>query len=72
MYRFLREFCHYTGHNDMIEMQQFAEDDGGEARNDARGIYYDPAEKQWFINDDNARDWPVNLHDMETMTPEER
>lgn len=70
LYRFFHEFHHYNGPNDIASLQQFALDDGGEKRNDTYGIYYNPEDKKWYINNDNTIDQPINLHDLESLSSE--
>jgi len=70
IYRLAKSFHGYTGGNTMIELIGFfsekKEDDANK-----KGIYYDWSKEQWMINDDYAKDQPLNFEWIDTKSVDE-
>lgn len=64
IYRLAKSFHGYTGWNTMKELVEFFADNK-EWNDNKKGIYYNLSKQQWMINDDYAKDQPLNFDNIE-------
>lgn len=65
LYRMAKEFHGYSGQNTMKELQAFYRKSENSKQDNALGIYFDPEDQVWKMNNDYAKDQVLNLHDLE-------